>query len=1428
MSTHISGIYLLLEGDTSEVSSVQLDREISWNTDEKALRYLKDDYHVNHSGEYYIYEKPSIFTHISGVNTTGITTDQILQYNGTEFVPVDMVAGSTDHNTLTNRDMANQHPIAAISGLQSALDGKLSTVTTDATLTGNGTSTNPLSVVGGGGVPGSGHWDVAVIASGEVLYNDKDYAAIVAGSIAVQPRGKLNGLIDDGITNVTTLGTCPVTGPNLTIEIPCHLLVAGSSDGSGIDGVGNADGKYTYVSYDPNGSHGDGDHYYLKDGSDDVEHQGVWIMRVASVWCVTNDMSPGNWTDSCYTTTALSPVNANWSAMGTCTGTIQVEESDDGGNYIPNVGSIGLYTNMDLLVHGSASIDRNAHIHETLLVGRNAHINETLLVASGAYYDFNNTMNSSSNGKMLVPKEYLDTVISGIIIPPGSNQNLSGVLSEGNDGGAQQITNILDPAALQDAATKNYVDTEIGNIVFPSGTTLSGVLTAGNDGGAKQIKNILDPTVATDAATMSYVDTQISSIPSGVTPDLQAVTEKGALTSHSMTVSDNPASEYSNLTKDGLNIYSNQHVSVYNHDLAVIGDQAGGSPFIKIIPSGIIGRDYNKPLTDVDYVQKKYVDTAISGIVIPSGSYTLQDITDNGPYTNDTFGFVDNTTKVIFGRSGADVPTIELVDATNTGSLALVSGVIKLSGNDVEVATQSNPLKGNAYHTPTDDKDYTQKKYVDSLGIPTFDLTTGSTTIPINQLYKDALDTYGEGTLVKWITPFGEGIGSITLKGVEIVLSGLNPFTSELDTTFINLAYDSTDLPAEMINTFTFQSKSLQSDGTVLVDSTFTPTASGHIVNKAYVDNEISNINIPSGTLQDLASVLTAGNDGGAKQIKNISYPTDATDAATMSYVDAQVSGIIIPSGITSSGNFLGLTDTPGSYAGNEGKRVTVNNDGNGLIFTEESGLGIASAKYKFSNSISGDPTAGHASMNNATFASVTKVFISKTDINGASAVGGLAILKKNDYVSYRDRNSTDHMNFKITDAGTDEGAYYSFDVAPGSHIGAHNNNENIYVEMLLVGAKNFTGLLDTPDTYSGSAGMIPVVNAAETALELVNMPSGVMWEQGNTVGFIKPSNSKLIEVNTANDFGGVINAAPLAPDVSGGINVSNVENPKTAANGHYTFESNDVYKHDSDDFYVLRLVDNNMWVLSEDNNTSSPVHDMTKVISYKFTSPEHGLGHYYGFNGNSHATVGDTNDKMFFNAISTTGTIYSDTDIKANQRFIVGHGAIFEHNDDGGVNIIGVPNISGVPFSVYSADTEILKITATGTVLAPGSTVSGLTQKKELVTKEYVDTMVLTKAMTIAEPQPGDHFTMWITTDPIIIEKVVAISSNGETTFNIIGSATGDIFATNQTCNTVPVLHIPDQNQTIGELATVNVAVNSTTVTNGHFNVTVHYRYVG
>lgn len=60
-----------------------------------------------------------------------------------------------------------------------------------------------------------------------------------------------------------------------------------------------------------------------------------------------------------------------------------------------------------------------------------------------------------TNGNTIILPDNVDDADSN---PTNEIQNLSSVLTEGNDGGAKQIKNILNPTAAQDAATKAYVD----------------------------------------------------------------------------------------------------------------------------------------------------------------------------------------------------------------------------------------------------------------------------------------------------------------------------------------------------------------------------------------------------------------------------------------------------------------------------------------------------------------------------------------------------------------------------------------------------------------------------------------------------------------------------------------------------------------------------------------------------------------------------------------------------------------------------------------------------------------------------------------------------------------------------------------------------------------------------------------------------------
>ncbi|UWX54146.1 hypothetical protein NYZ99_14135 [Maribacter litopenaei] len=130
------------------------------------------------------------------------------------------------------------------------------------------------------------------------------------------------------------------------------------------------------------------------------------------------------------------------------------------------------------------------------------------------------------SGTLAVPLTDIDTntqltdaeiTALGYIKTDLDEQNLAQVLAQGQDANALQIKNLLDPTDPQDAATRAYVDANVGGT-----QNLAQVLAVGTDANALQIKNLLDPTDPQDAATRAYVDAN-----SGGTQNLAQVLAEG-------------------------------------------------------------------------------------------------------------------------------------------------------------------------------------------------------------------------------------------------------------------------------------------------------------------------------------------------------------------------------------------------------------------------------------------------------------------------------------------------------------------------------------------------------------------------------------------------------------------------------------------------------------------------------------------------------------------------------------------------------------------------------------------------------------------------------------------------------------------------------------------------------------------------------------
>jgi uncharacterized protein YlxP (DUF503 family) len=297
------------------------------------------------------------------------------------------------------------------------------------------------------------------------------------------------------------------------------------------------------------------------------------------------------------------------------------------------------------------------------------------------------------------------------------DQTLSEVLSEGNSAGTS-ITNVTDPTNAQDAATKNYVDTQItantadgsetvvnaGTDISVSGTGTTGdpyvvnstftevdgsitneiqdlasVLGEGNSAGTS-ITNVTDPTNAQDAATKNYVDTQITA---NAADGSETIVNGGTDISVSGTgTTGDPYVVNSTFTEvDG---------SITNEiqDLASVlgeGNSAGTSI-----------TNVTDPTNAQDAATKNYVDTQITANAA-DGSETIvnggTDISVSGtgttgdPYiVNSTFTEVDGSvTNEINTRFEVNGANLEIEDSNGTLQVALADINIDQTASDVDL-----------------------------------------------------------------------------------------------------------------------------------------------------------------------------------------------------------------------------------------------------------------------------------------------------------------------------------------------------------------------------------------------------------------------------------------------------------------------------------------------------------------------------------------------------------------------------------------------------------------------------------------------------------------------------------------------------------------------------------------------------------------------
>ena len=179
--------------------------------------------------------------------------------------------------------------------------------------------------------------------------------------------------------------------------------------------------------------------------------------------------------------------------------------------------------------------------------------------------------------------------------PTNELQTLAQTLTRGNDAGTRQLKNIGAPTDNNDAATKNYVDTKVAADLDQDPTNelqdLAQVLTKGTDAGGRKITNLGAPTAATDAATKSYVDTQNAlDLDQSVTNEIQDLTLN--TTTNILKITNNAAA-------------TNIDLSPYKQNLNQVLTNSNDAGTKTITNLGA-------PVTNTDATTKQYVDNAIA------------------------------------------------------------------------------------------------------------------------------------------------------------------------------------------------------------------------------------------------------------------------------------------------------------------------------------------------------------------------------------------------------------------------------------------------------------------------------------------------------------------------------------------------------------------------------------------------------------------------------------------------------------------------------------------------------------------------------------------------------------------------------------------------------------------------------------------------
>jgi hypothetical protein len=325
-------------------------------------------------------------------------------------------------------------------------------------------------------------------------------------------------------------------------------------------------------------------------------------------------------------------------------------------------------------------------------------INQNLLPDS----DFTRNIGSLSEGfDQVFASTFSGTTANpDVIITDGTStagvSTSSGVLSLNSSSGSilaqnainmqsHKVTSVTDPTSAQDAATKNYVDTQNGNFINKNGSV---AFTGDQSMGTHKLTNLSDPTSAQDAATKNYVDT----IAQGIAwkAPVRAVSTSNITLSGAQTV-------------DGVSLIAGDRA-------LVAGQTTAANNGIYVVASGAWTRS-----TDADtgaelvaaavFVDEgtvnastAWVQTAAAPITIGSTSLSFTKFASTNPYNfrNGLAQTGQNVDVVAGDASLSSTPGSLLVQKDAAGAIGLSGSGLKVNVDNSTIDISSNNIEVKA------------------------------------------------------------------------------------------------------------------------------------------------------------------------------------------------------------------------------------------------------------------------------------------------------------------------------------------------------------------------------------------------------------------------------------------------------------------------------------------------------------------------------------------------------------------------------------------------------------------------------------------------------------------------------------------------------------------------------------------------------------